>query len=742
MKPIQQWDEALPLGNGLTGCLVWGDGAPLRFSLDRADLWDKRPAKETLADDYNYQSLMELVKNKDQEGIVERFEQFYMTHPTPTKLPAGRIELDFGMPADNMMNHLQLYTASSEVKLTFGKQQMLVTSYLHANQSCGFIRITGTAPLPVARVIAPKYEYASEEPKSEEGPTSLLTLNLDLLGYPRATMGSDGLLSWFHQQTSNASEYAVVMGQKLIDAQTMEITYTVGSSSDGIDWLEKSKNKVLEALHTGFEASEASHRSWWNTFWSKSAIVLPDKECERLWYLSNYFLGSCSRKGTPPMPLQGVWTADHGFLPPWKGDYHHDLNTQMSYSHYMKANHLEEGESFLDFLWDLIPQGRKFAREFFDAPGVCLPSVMSIDGQSLGGWVHYSTNLVNQMWLCQAFDHYWLTTGDEDFLRNKAYFYFKETASCIQRWLKPGDDGKLILPLSSSPEIHNNSLEAWLRPNSNNDLALLRYLFGTLAAWAERLQYKAEAEAWEQVFKQLPELSVNENNVLMLSPDESLQESHRHLSHAMAIYPLRLISYNGTEQERQIIDATIGNLEILGKGFWVGFSFAWMANLYAIQGNGEAAHCQLRLFWDHLCSPNGFHLNGDYKNRGVTSYHDRAFTLESNMGAADALQEMLLENDKGLIKVFPAIPQEWREEGTSFNQFRGCMGVLVSAEIRDGRLAFVELIAEREGIVQLWNDFGTDELVIQPPCEWACNENVLEIKLVEGQRCMIACKPR
>src|SRR5690349_15902015 len=52
-KPIQKWDEALPIGNGLTGCLIWGDGAPLRFSLDRADLWDKRPAEETLADNYN-----------------------------------------------------------------------------------------------------------------------------------------------------------------------------------------------------------------------------------------------------------------------------------------------------------------------------------------------------------------------------------------------------------------------------------------------------------------------------------------------------------------------------------------------------------------------------------------------------------------------------------------------------------------------------------------------------------------
>ena len=106
----------------------------------------------------------------------------------------------------------------------------------------------------------------------------------------------------------------------------------------------------------------------------------------------------------------------------------------------------------------------------------------------------------------------------------------------------------------------------------------------------------------------------------MLSPDEELLESHRHFSHLMAIHPLRLLSYDRPE-DRKIIDASIHNLEILGTGYWCGYSFAWMAELYALQRNGNGAAYQLRVFWENTCSQNGFHLNGDYKKRGTSQFH-------------------------------------------------------------------------------------------------------------------------
>lgn len=391
-----------------------------------------------------------------------------------------------------------------------------------------------------------------------------------------------------------------------------------------------------------------------------------------------------------------MWTADNGALPPWKGDYHHDLNTQMSYCHFFKANHLPEGESFVDFLWNMRDVGRDFARSFYGTEGLCLPSVMGLDGTPLGGWAMYCFAPTNQIWLCQSFERYYRFTGDQKFLEEKAYPYFRETAVMLLGLLEERE-GKLYLPISSSPEIHDDELEAFVTPNSNYDLALMRYLFETLARFGELLDLD-EKDKWLDVLEKLPQLAVNEKHVLRISPDEDLTESHRHFSHAMSIHPLGQLSY---EENKEIIDATIWDLERLGKGAWVGFSFTWMAELYAIARNGNGAYYQLKTFWEYICSQNGFHLNGDYKGAGVTASHYRPFTLEANFCAADALQEMLLQTENGILDLFPAIPAQWLEGEVSFQTLRAENGVLVSATLSGGIVTALTVQWEREGEVLL-----------------------------------------
>jgi alpha-L-fucosidase 2 len=727
---ITRWDEAIPLGNGLTGCLIWGDGSPLRFSLDRGDLWDKRAAPETEKADFTYEKLIELVEAKDEKSIKQQFDGIY-NKPTPTKIPAGRIELDYGKPCNCAVSNLSLNDALAEVKLDFDSSYSIVKSFLHAYSKFGYITVEGNI-IPQIKVVGHKFHFDKDISFKKKADVTYGLLGQ--LDYPPAEYGEDGEFKWFYQKTLQNLEFGIVLAvrecvnvynsnnENIANNKRIEIAYVVASSYDGENWLDDIRKILKQALEDGYDKVLKNHKIWWHNFWSKSSIDLPDKMFEKQWYLTNYLFGSCSRKGSPPMPLQGVWTADEESLPPWKGDYHNDLNTQLSYLHYLKANHLEEGESFTDFLWNLVPQARKFAEEFFDAPGICLPSVMSIDGKPLGGWVQYSINLTNQAWLCQAFEHYWKYTGDDNFLQEKAYPYFKWTAECILRWLKPGKDGKLVLPLSSSPEIHDNSMDAWLTPNSNYDLSLLIYLFKTLSEMSSILE-NGEKSGWDEIIGKLPDLAVNGKKILMLSPVESLDESHRHHSHAMAIYPLCLLDYNKEQRknysnegsfsnsgnydnggsdgnggngnkditDKEIIDATVSNLELLGTGLWVGYSFPWMAEFYAKQGNGEGAAYQLKLFWECFCSKNGFHLNGDYMKRGVSAFHYRPFTLEGNMCAADVLQEMLLQTYNGIIRVFPAIPEEWAKSEVSFSGFRGESGIIISSKIKAGNLEYILL---------------------------------------------------
>lgn len=699
-KSIRRWDEAIPLGNGRIGALIWGKPQELRFSLDRTDIWDLSTPLYTDRDDFHYEHLVELAKAGNTDAIRELFDAPY-NYPTPTKLPAGKLILSFPS-GNNVRSKLNLQYAEATLTIASEEQEIHLEALCHAVTKTGMIRVHTMKPF-LMQLQNPQFgsdeekeelHYCPEEREISQG-------GLNQLHYPAAVHGGqtgNPSFFWFTQQVDAHFSYGIVVGTLKKETETL-IFYRVVASKDGANWLEDAKKEIEAELLSGYERERESHRVWWENYWEKSSISLPDALFEKQWYLTNYLFASCSRKGEYPMPLQGVWTADDGQLPPWKGDYHHDLNTQLSYAHFFKANHLEEGESFLDYLWEMRTAARTFAKKFYHTKGICLPGVMTIDGQPLGGWPMYSLSPVHQIWLCQSFDLYYQYTGDETFLRKRAWIYFKETAECITELLEEKEDGFYYLPVSSSPEIHDDEKESWVTPNSNYDLALLRYLYTTLIRFATILN-NGEAKHWEHILDHLPDLAMNEKQVLMISPDESLEESHRHLSNAMAICPLHLLRYE-KEEERTVIDATVLDYERLGTGMWVGFSFPWMSHLYAIQKNGEGAYDRLRIFWENFCSENGFHLNGDYKCRGYSTFHYRPFTLEANMYAADALQEMLMQMQGGVLEVFPAIPETWKTETVSFQQFRGEQGLLISATYQNGKVKEVTLEAQKDQSILL-----------------------------------------
>lgn len=244
-------------------------------------------------------------------------------------------------------------------------------------------------------------------------------------------------------------------------------------------------------------------------------------------------------------------------------------------------------------------------------------------------------------------------------------------------------DGWLFLPLSSSPEIFDDIRRSYLQPNSNFDLALIRYLFGTLAGYAEILG--ESAERYELILSKLDGIAVDGDGVVMLDRTQRLNETHRHFSHLMCMYPLHLINYD-TDEHRQIYEQTISDLERLGTGLWTGFSFAMSAQIYAMAKHGNAAYERLRQFCVGFVGENGFHLNGDFRHYGYTQFHYRPFTLEGLFGFCDALHEMLLQDHTGCIELFPAIPEEWRKRTVSFENLRSRDGLTVSAKARNSEI--------------------------------------------------------
>lgn len=700
--PIEKWDEALPLGNGKVGCLIWGKPQNLRFSLDRPDIWDRTVPCHTEEDDFTYQHLVKLACEKNTDKIREIFDAPYQ-YPVPTKLPAGK--LLFKVEGETKISHtLHLDTAEACITIGEGIHKKKIRTMCHAVTGTGMIRTEADASVLSVFLENPEYGTSGQKlGKYDPEQRTISQGSLKQLQYPLPKKGhkevEDVKLYWFSQQVDHTFSYGIVLGEKSWE-NGMDYFYRILSSKDGDNWLEDGINLLTDQINKGYEYWVDSHVEWWKNYWDKSDISLPDCWMQKQWYIANYLFASCSRKGGYPMSLQGVWTADDGNLPPWKGDYHNDLNTQLSYTHFFKADHLEEGEAFIDFLWGLKDEAALFAKKFYGTEGICLPGVMTIDGKPLGGWPMYSLSPVQQIWLCKSFDDYYKYTGNKEFLEKRAWVYFKETAKCITALLVE-IDGKYYLPVSSSPEIHDDETESWVTPNSNYDLALLRYLYETLCNYAKILD-KSEEQYYKKIVSKLPDFSIDDRKVLMISPDEILQDSHRHLSNAMPICPLNQITYE-EKKDQEIIDAVILDYERLGTGMWVGFSFAWMAHLYAIAENGEGAAEQLRIFWESFCSPNGFHLNGDYQKRGYTTFHYRPFTLEANMFAADGLQEMLMQMSNGKLKLFPAIPKRWEKSEVGFTGFRGEHGIKVTAKMENEKLTYLEIVSEQNQEILIKN---------------------------------------
>lgn len=690
-KTITVWDEAVPLGNGAMGCLIWGQSDGLRLSIDRCDIWDctEPPVPD---ENYSYKSLCELSYQGKIEEIRKIFGAPY-SKPAPTKLPAGKIIVNMG-GKDNVVSELDMETA--EAKITACGVQL--ESFLDAaDTKVGFIRVNSDKC--DFSIENPAFGIIGEIKEEEQVHNSLKTLHY--VRPEKVCCEENGAtFKCFTQKISDTNTYGLFLLEKTENGSTV-VVYTVEKGQCRDEIMAIAREKLASAMEKGYDAAYADHIKWWADFWSESYIDLgDDKMFEQGWYIANYLLGSCSRKGYFPMPLQGVWTADDGEIPPWKGDYHHDLNTELSYYNYLKANHIEEGEVYIDYILSLVDIARKFAKDFFDVDeGLCIPGCMDIEGNSLGGWPMYSLSPVNCAWLCKGLADYFDYTKNLDYLKDKAYPFMVEYGKFLLCLLKENDEGKLVLPISSSPEIHDDNLEAFLTPNSTFDLSLMKSLFMNLVRFADILGYEEDGRKWRNTLLRFDDLPTDTDGTLKLARDERLLESHRHFSHMMSIHPLKLIKYDKPEDKR-IIDASLEDNAKLGHYYYVGYSFPWRAELYAIQRNGEKAYEALYTFWNYYCLPNGFHCNGDYKDQLNCNWTYRPFTLEGNICAADALQEMLLQDIDHKLVICPAIADKWKDY--SF-KLRSSHGVMVTVKNKGGkRMIILEALMDCK--FDLWNE--------------------------------------
>ena len=330
----QTWDEAIPLGNGELGALVWQKNGNLRLSLDRSDLWDLRPIESLSKPEFSYSWVYEQVLKGDYTPVQQLFDVPYNQLPGPSKIPGAALEFDIaGLGA---VKNVQLKTDEA-ICIVEWESGAILETFVQADSPAGWFLFKNVTEGFTPNLIPPEYK------KKDTGKQEDLISGQDLqrLGYTQGETIKDGNKLLYRQEGWGGFEYEVAVAWKNSGNNSIQGCWNISSTFSENKTGKRAGQVVSESLIKGLNKSLESQRTWWNDFWAKSAVSLPDSILENQWYMEQYKFGSAARANTPPISLQAVWTADHGKLPPWKGDFHHDLNTQLSYWPAYSGNHLD-----------------------------------------------------------------------------------------------------------------------------------------------------------------------------------------------------------------------------------------------------------------------------------------------------------------------------------------------------------------------------------------------------------------
>ena len=257
-KTINLWDEAIPLGNGKCGCLIYEQN-PLRFAIDRIDLWDSREADSAKRKDFTYQTLIDMITKKE-EGYWAKKKAFFESElrlkPYPTKLTCARLEFDFDSKVKNVISFLDIEKAVSDIDVLLeNNEKVKVQSFMSATKFIGIVKIDGNYKL---NIHAPDYIYKRDgvEYKEITDPdvaASLLVNDIFNLDYPKPIMSSQDGFTVYTQRTHTDYEYSLVIYTKKIDGQSI-LYYDVVTNKDFDDYIEVTKNRLKDLAEMGYDA--------------------------------------------------------------------------------------------------------------------------------------------------------------------------------------------------------------------------------------------------------------------------------------------------------------------------------------------------------------------------------------------------------------------------------------------------------------------------------------------------------
>ena len=614
----KSWGEGAFLGNGLIGAMIYGDSeCPLLWNLGRTDVYDVQQYSVVDTDQYRVPlGKLAFLPKSEVIGFQMELDLWNAEVKGELKMKEGTVSFLSFVPTGE--NIIVIEMESFDMELT---------------QSLAYV-----ADYP----LAPLLEFARESSFTYEEMAKPA-----IYEFTRSTQ-------FRVQPLKSGGDVCIAINEKILSRHKRIYFISIGMSSqkggakeEAISMLEYAKAKQMRTI-------QKVHRNWWHNYYPQSFLTIPDKEMEAFYWIQMYKLASATRKDCPMMDLMGPWPT----RTVWAGIWW-NLNTQLAYWPIYTSNRLELGQPLCDTLdmhFETLNNNapeeyRKDAAMIGRASGRKLVSINNVE-------------LCNLPWLCH---NYWLQyrySMDDDRLRNRLFPLLKRSMNYYIHFLEVREDGKYHLAESVSPEYGKTAKD------SNINLALLQWGCKTLLDSCSRLKiHDALETVWQDILDRMVEFPMNENG-LMIGENVPFDESHRHFSHLLAIYPLYLMHRDRLE-DMEGMKKSIDHWCSLDEAF-AGYSYTAAASLYAAIGDGDNAFNYLKLFLEKVPQPNTMYLE----------LGEGGPTIETPLSFTSSLHEMLLQSWGGKIRIFPAIPTKWNN--ISFHNLRTEGAFLVSAVWENG----------------------------------------------------------
>jgi alpha-L-fucosidase 2 len=758
-KPATQWVEALPLGNGRIGAMVFGGVTEELIQLNESTLYSGGPVRKHINPEaYTYlpQVREALLKEADYgkaDLLTRKMQGLFSESYMP--LADVVIKQDFGgkqpsayyrdldiqkaiattyFTIDGVTYRRELFTSAPAnalvMRITSSRKAALgfdiaTTSQLRYRLTVNRnnrIVVNGKAPAHVD----PNYYNPTNRQHVVYDDTS--GCNGMRFRYDIKALSKDGEVtadtSGIH--VKNASEVII-----FIAAATSFNGFDKCPDKEGKDENEIAASIINKAAGQSYAELRAAHVKDYQKYFNRVLFTVKDTTGvnknsslptdERLKAYSNgaydpfietlyfhygrYLLISSSRPGGPPANLQGIWNKE--LRAPWSSNYTININTQMNYWPAESTNLPEMHIPLLQWLKGLSVVGTRVAREFYHCNGWVAHHNSDIWGCAnpvgdLGAgdpvWANW---YMGGNWLCRHLWEHYAFTQDKSFLE-EAYPIMKQAALFSLDWLVKDSSGYWVTAPSTSPENKFRDAKGHAQAVSvatTMDMSIIWDLFTNVIEASEVLNKDQPFRSrLTEVRKGLYPLKTGNKGELLEWYKEfpETDPQHRHVSHLFGLHPGRQISKTNTPE---FFAAAKKTLEIRGDG-GTGWSRGWKINWWARLLDGDHAYTLIRQLLNYS-GADGKGGGGTYPN--LFDAHP-PFQIDGNFAGTAGMTEMLLQSHLGEIHLLPALPSAWKEGAIKGLKARG--GFTVDIQWAEGKLGKATITAAADGVCRIRNSRG------------------------------------